>query len=447
MNPEMDADELLDSMRCLLLVVLRDGTIAEARGGFGGFLGLDLPSLPGSNVFNFVPTTDAEELALYFIENVDATEETIALPLPFRMSVVDAKGFAHPVDIVPTGQVVNGAEWLWTVLLMPVSLNGSITRSLDLEMSGAPREVVKTMLCEELRVDNANYTSRWLMIDFSVEATPDVVVARPEDQFAADIVASDLHSEQWQPWSGVERGEVRSLALTSFPPGARSMMESQGWNRSLVAPVFVHDQLAAVYLLVGNVPSNYDPLTVKRNVASRIQTLVRATAMLIGRWGDQDLLRIAATTDELTGLDNRRELFSRIDAERRGGSLLYVDVDGFKAVNDRFGHVAGDAVLIEISRRIQSVCRPQDRIGRVGGDEFVVVLPGADNELASTIAQRIIERVAEPLAIADQSHEVSVSIGHASLDADNPLDAADHAMLQAKREGRGRHLMASLADG
>lgn len=446
MNSEMDADQLLDSMRGLLLVVLRDGTIAQARGGFGGFLGLDVPSLPGANVFDFVPATDAEELALYFIENVDDSQETIALPLPFRMSVVDGEGFAHPVDIIPTGKVVERGEWLWAVLIMPVSLNGSITRSLDLEMAGAPRDVVKAMLCEELRVDNANYTSRWLLIDFSVGTQPEVVVARSEDQSAADIIAADLDSEQWQPWTGIARGGVRSLDLDTFPAGARAMMQLHGWGRSLVAPVFVHDELAAVWLLLGNVPANYDPLTVKRNVATRIQTLVRATAMLIERWGDQDRLRVAATTDELTGLDNRRELFSRIDSERRGGSLLYVDVDDFKSVNDRFGHVAGDAVLVEVARRIQSVCRTEDRIGRVGGDEFVVMLPGADDDLASHIAERIIECVGEPMSIADQPHTISVSIGHASLDADNPLDAADHAMLQAKREGRGRHLMASLAD-
>ncbi len=131
----MDADALLDSMRGLVVVVDGDGRITEARGGFGGFLGVDVASLPGTNVFEHVGPTDAEELALYFIENVDESEETIALPLPFRMSIVDQNGFAHPVDVIPTGQMVGDDAWSWTVLLIPVSLNGSITRSASAKVA------------------------------------------------------------------------------------------------------------------------------------------------------------------------------------------------------------------------------------------------------------------------------------------------------------------------
>jgi diguanylate cyclase (GGDEF)-like protein len=211
-------------------------------------------------------------------------------------------------------------------------------------------------------------------------------------------------------------------------------MIAQGWRRSIVAPVYVHDRLVAAFMLVGKVPRSYDPLNVKRNVAGRIQALVRTTAMLIERWGDQDRLQIAATTDELTGLFNRRELFASLAGERRTGSLLYVD--DFKCVNDRFGHAVGDQVLVKLARRIESVCRSQDGIGRVGGDEFVVVLPGADKALAHTVARRIIDRVAEPIDLGFDPIEVSVSIGHSLLDSDDALDAADHAMLRAKRSGR-----------
>jgi hypothetical protein len=170
MNPEMDADVLFDSTRGLLIVVLKDGMVEQACGGFGGFLGMDVSSLPGTNVFDHVPPAEAEELALYFIENADESEETIALPLPFRLSILDQDGFAHPVDVIPTRQKTSQDGWSWTVLLVLVALYGSITRSLDLEMGGASRDVVRAMLCEELRVDNANYTSRWLLIDLGLES-------------------------------------------------------------------------------------------------------------------------------------------------------------------------------------------------------------------------------------------------------------------------------------
>ncbi len=444
MNHSMLSPTPFDSMRALLLVVRRDGTIADARGGFGGFLGLDVPALPGSNVFEHLPARDAEELALYFLDSVGESEETIALPMPFRLSIIDVAGFAHPVDVVPSG-VVEGDDWSWTVLLMPVALNGSITRSLDLEMAGAPRELVQRMLCEELRVDNANYTSRWFLIDLHDAASPVVVCARVEDRIVVDAIRGGLDSGDWRPWDGIGRGETVSLDVSRFPLIVRSLMAAHGWQRSIVAPVFVRDRLVAVFLLVGRVPHNYDTMVVKRNVAARVQTLVRATVLLLERWSDQDSLRVAATTDELTGLDNRRQLFARLESERRDGSLLYVDVDDFKAVNDRFGHVVGDTVLVEIAGRLRSVCRDQDRIGRIGGDEFVVVLPGADDTLAADIATRIIDRIGQPLEIGGEVHRISVSIGHAPLDGAHPIDAADHAMLHAKRAGRGRHQLAASA--
>ncbi len=432
----MDDAELLDSIRGLVIAVLGDGTITQARGGFGGFLGVDVASLPGSNVFERVPPSEADELAQYFIENVDESEETIALPMPFRMSIVDEDGFGHPVDVIPTGRVIGDDDWLWTVLLVPVSLNGSITRSLDLEMAGAPREAVKAMLCEELRVDNASYTSRWLLIDLDQPSSPDVHVARSEDQLIAEAVAADIESENWRPWEGVRPGTAVALDVDSFPDRSQALMIGEGWQRSIVAPVHVDDRLVAAFVLVGEVPKNYDPMAVKRNVTARVHTLVRATAMLTERWRDQDKLRVAASTDELTGLFNRRELFARLDNERRTGSVLYLDVDDFKSVNDRFGHAVGDEVLVKVARRIESACRAHDCIGRVGGDEFVVMLPGADTALAHDIARRIISRVGEPLELESGPYDISVSIGHALLDSDEPIDAADHAMLRAKRSGR-----------
>ncbi len=439
MTPEMDADELLDSMRAVMLVVLMDGTIEAARGGFGGFLGLDVSTLPGTNVFEHVPLTDSEELAMYFLENVGQSEATIELPLPFRMSVLDRDGFAHPVDIIPTGRMVGVDDWTWSVLLVPVALNGSITRSLDLEMAGAPHDAVRTMLCEELRVDNANYISRWILIDLQNPDSPGIFVARPNDQFIADVVAADLESEQWRPWEGVPVEATRSLEVASFPARTRAMMDAQGWRRSIVAPVYAHDRLTAVFILVGKVPEDYDPLFVNRNVATRIRSLVRATAMLSERWGDQERLRIAASTDELTGLYNRRELFARLEIERRTGSLLYIDVDDFKSINDRHGHAVGDEILVRLAGRIESACRSQDFISRVGGDEFVAVLPGAGEQIAREIAQRIADRVAEPMDLG-RAHgpiEVSVSIGQTLLAVHDPLDAADHAMLSTKRVRRG----------
>lgn len=429
----MDADDLLDSMRTLLLAVEGDGTIRAARGGFGGFFGMDIEALVGDNVFNHVPESDAEELAMYFLGAANESADTIGLPMPFRLSVLGNDGFANPVDIIPTGRMISDDVWEWTVALVPVALSGSITRSLDLEMAGAPRDDVRTMLCEELRVDNANYTSRWVLVDLDGPGEPGVTVARKEDSDLAAAVQGDIGDDEWTPWNGIGAAETISIEPATIGTRTRALMDERGWQRVIVAPVFAGRRLVATYLLVGRVPPEYDALDVKANVAARIQTLVRATAMLLGRWHDQDQLEVAATTDSLTGVMNRRALFGLFSENRRDGALLFIDVDDFKLVNDTYGHSVGDVVLATIAERIAAVCRSGDRIGRVGGDEFVVLLDGADEALAADLATRILDWVGAPLGIDAGPPSVSISIGWSTLGVDDPLEAADHAMLAAKR--------------
>ena len=159
---------------------------------------------------------------------------------------------------------------------------------------------------------------------------------------------------------------------------------------------------------------------------------------LFFNWERLESVFSAALSDPLTGLMNRRELLRNLEDDRRHGAMLYIDVDDFKSVNDNFGHQVGDAVLITVAERILAACRAGDSVGRVGGDEFVVLLHGADQELGRRIGERIVRAVSEPLGLEVGPESVAVSIGLAPLDSDNPLDAADHAMLRAKRSGRGR---------
>jgi len=156
----------------------------------------------------------------------------------------------------------------------------------------------------------------------------------------------------------------------------------------------------------------------------------------------QQALRHMADHDPLTGLLNRRSLLSELDRLVEGGYddetvILFCDLDGFKAVNDRVGHAAGDAVLVEVARRLERSIRPGDFIGRLGGDEFVVVLPHCSQQEAERTATAIRASLIEPIVATDRVIELDVSIGSATS-GDSPTTArllatADDAMYEVKR--------------
>jgi diguanylate cyclase (GGDEF)-like protein len=155
-----------------------------------------------------------------------------------------------------------------------------------------------------------------------------------------------------------------------------------------------------------------------------------------------------AATDPLTGLANRRRA-ERWLAAAGPAACLVVDLDGFKAVNDAFGHPAGDAVLRSVAETLAGAIRSGDRLARLGGDEFLVLLPGTDPAGALVVAERIRARLAGlavdlpgPDGGPPRRAAVRASVGAAARRPDEPaarlLARADAALLRAKAAGRDR---------
>lgn len=167
---------------------------------------------------------------------------------------------------------------------------------------------------------------------------------------------------------------------------------------------------------------------------------------------ERENLRHAALHDAVTGLPNRMLLYDRLAhavagarREQRSLAVLLVDLDGFKEINDGFGHRQGDEVLAEVARRLQAAVRAADTVARLGGDEFVAVLPGADRTTALEIARRMLGGLGAPMPVgeAEVSTRASVGVALYPLHGDQPdplLLSADHAMYTAKRRGGGIHL-------
>ncbi len=156
-----------------------------------------------------------------------------------------------------------------------------------------------------------------------------------------------------------------------------------------------------------------------------------------------------ALTDTLTGLSNRRAMdmaLSRLILRGAPFGLMHLDLDFFKAVNDTLGHAAGDHVLRQVARVLRVQTRGGDTVARIGGDEFVVLLPGlVDASTLEAIAARIIAQLAQPILFQGEQCRVSASIGmtvstvyEQPVRPDRLLCDADEALYEAKRAGRGR---------
>ena len=214
-----------------------------------------------------------------------------------------------------------------------------------------------------------------------------------------------------------------------------------GDERVWLLPIEAGGERLGYTTLVGSLPEQTSRWT--EVVIGRVHDQV---ALTVARDRASRALRALASSDPLTGLDNRRTFFDRIDQAHRASrpstmAVLYLDLDGFKAVNDEAGHLVGDAILVSVGERIHQVVRTADSLARLGGDEFTLLvrgLPSADE--AAALAARLLAAISEPIAVDGDKWSVSASIGvaftHDSSTVSTLLATADASLREAKRQGK-----------
>lgn len=207
-----------------------------------------------------------------------------------------------------------------------------------------------------------------------------------------------------------------------------------------------------------------DDYLVKPFDASELQARLRTGARILRLQRDllktQDELSYEATHDALTQLCNRRFILQQLDHELARGAretrptgVLLVDVDNFKLLNDTLGHQAGDVALREVARRLKATLRSYDFVGRYGGEEFLVLAHGCEEENALALGERLREAVAGvPIDLNGAKLTTTISVGVTTTDlagraADALLASADNALYKAKQRGRNRVQVFHIREG
>jgi len=267
-------------------------------------------------------------------------------------------------------------------------------------------------------------------------------------------------SDGQKAWDEIQRENGPRMALLDWMMPGMEGAEICRKVRETIRDRYVYIILLSVRAeledIVAGIESGADDYIVKPFRVDELRARLRAGARVLTLQEDlveaREALREQATRDRLTGAWNRGAIFDILQNElarsaRTGEPLiaLMADLDGFKPVNDRYGHMAGDAVLRQAAARMRASVRRYDSVGRYGGEEFLIVLPGVELPAGLVLAERIRDAIAaESFYLSEAEIRLTCSLGAACAtppaiqEADDLVRQADAALYQAKRMGRNR---------
>ena len=409
-----------------------------------------------------------------------------ALLLLYVSESTGARWYAHSTQVLAQAYEARA-------LLLQVETNSrGYLLSRDAAFSRSVGELLPTV-AEALSVlveqvaDNPTQTENALHMQRAAER---VVAYHLENRLLIDRGDADEALQRVVRREGVSKMEAFQQALDAFATEERRIADEQSavaeaaqhrWFLAMCIGVpielalaiggvwFLHHQIANrlsvivenTKLLAHNKALN-SPLGGGDELAEVDHTFHEMAAIILDQRRAQadahHRLQHSATHDALTGLANRQLLLatlpSALAAAKRSGkglAVMFIDLDGFKAVNDTHGHDAGDWVLREVAKRLSGLVRESDLVVRMGGDEFVLLLPEAGDAAAvSAVATKVLATIDRPMVYEGHTLDISASIGLAiapqdGRDADALLQVADQAMYRAKRAGKRRYALASAA--
>ena len=405
--PGLPATEIISTMRDLLLVSDVDGVIRFANNAACSYLGYSREDIIGRHLEDLIVPTDRNEppAPLGWVRDREYM---------FRTKM------GQPIEL--------------TLSLSPVTRQGEVTGSV----------IIGRDLRERKRYEWEARRAVTLL-QSTLDSTADGILVIGHD--GRVLTSNQRFADVWGiPVETVENDEEQGL----IGQLVEQLIDPGEFLNSL-AELYEHPEDESMHVL-------------------KLKDGRRLEQYSIGRWLDDEPVRVwsfrdvtarleaeeqiesLAYNDPLTHLPNRRLFVERLEMNllaakrvRDNVGVLFIDLDRFKAINDTLGHDVADALLVEIAQRLKSCVRGTDTVARYGGDEFTVILPDLHQpEDAAQVAEKILERVIEPVAVGETSVEISVSIGiavfpHDGTDINTLLRNADDAMYRAKQAGRNNY--------
>jgi diguanylate cyclase (GGDEF)-like protein/PAS domain S-box-containing protein len=358
--------------------------------------------------------------------------DVMAAPYAAQIMEYDRQMLASPMvqDIVQVRDLPGKEPRIYHLLRAPIfGTDGQI----DYIMTGASDITEERARTDELRLASKVF-----------ETTADAIVISDAEDRVVMVNAA------FSKLTGFDAREIVGEFLDDSPFGPIDPAEAKSRDEQLDREGFVAAEVPRIRK-DGTPLSLWLTASCVRNADGTIRNFVRVFTDISLLKETQRKLEQLASFDTLTGLPNRRLLHDRLEQTARrtqrsnnGMAVMFIDLDDFKKVNDTYGHGVGDQLLQEVGSRLQKCIRSSDSVGRLGGDEFGIVLEGARLPAeAAQIGERIVAAMAEPVVVEGHRLTVAASIGiaiypHDGTDAATLLRNADAAMYAAKQAGRNR---------
>lgn len=432
------AQRVLDLSPAIVFVVDADLQITYVNQAATNVLGYDRDEAIGRSVLDFLDT-DWNPEAFQSIATALGSGGGQRQPMTFRtitkdgaLPIIEATANVQLDDPVVDGLVVYARPWTERWLL---------DRTLDSVAAGDPIDRTMQLLVEVAGAD-------------TMEADASIVFDPVDDRFLHVIASPELATELRGPADGLEPELLAAWGkllaadegfvadVRELPPRLRASAEPFGYRSLWAWPADRDAQgLPAIWAIAWRREPHLDADETRTGMMARLVTLA---GLALGRSRSEERNAFAASRDSMTGLWNRNAIYDVLsdaleDLGGGGVGVVYLDLDRFKPVNDRYGHAAGDRVLAEISKRLEAGCPPEVRVGRFGGDEFVAVGPASDLDEVERLAARLATAIEPPIELRNGERvHVGVSTGSAfavpgTANADELIEQADAQLYRVKR--------------